>query len=120
MTTRRSHRRRGASFETDVTEYLRDLGLTAERLHLAGRLDEGDVSVASKYGFEVLECKAPGVDGKINLTGWVREAHLEAGHYAAARRLDPLTVNGLVVIKARSKPIREAFVVTTLESYFGS
>jgi hypothetical protein len=111
MTTQRSHKRRGRSFESDVTRTLRDAGYRAERVPLAGRNDEGDVVVEFPHDWELVECKAPGRDGKIDLAGWMREAETEAKNWALARGIRPESVTPFVVIKARGKPISDAYVV---------
>lgn len=104
-------KRRGARFELDALDWLREHGYSAERLRLAGRMDEGDLVVAGDVP-TVLECKAPGRDGRLNLTDWMRQAEVEASHYAAARRLT--VVRPLLVVKAPSKPISQAFAIQRL------
>lgn len=114
MTTPQSHKRRGKSFETDLVKWLRERGYKAERLALAGSKDEGDVVVINDDFFVVLEAKAPGQDGKTNLSGWIKEAEVEASNYAKARGIPAEKVHYLVVIKARGKGIEDAYVVSKL------
>ena len=114
MTTRSSHKKRGRSFEADLTRLLRDAGYNAERVPLAGKNDEGDVVVAFPHDWELIECKAPGKDGAIDLSGWLREADTEAKNWALARGIRPEAVTPFLVIKARGKPITEAYVVQRL------
>ena len=87
MTTRKSHKARGATFETDVRDWFRTNGYDAERLARTGAKDEGDIAIRSDFlGYVgVIEAKAPGQSGRIDLPGWTREAQLEATHYAEAR-----------------------------------
>jgi hypothetical protein len=62
----------------------------AERLARAGSRDEGDVVVKTDFlgSIGILECKAPGAGNAINLSGWTKEAQIEATHYAEARGID--------------------------------
>jgi len=112
VTTNKSHKARGANFESDTRDYARKAGYESEGLRKAGAKDEGDVVIRGLLGFEhvVVECKAPGQDGKIDLPGWLREARLERGHYADARSLSKTSV-GVVLIKARGKSIEDAYLV---------
>jgi hypothetical protein len=115
MVTRASHKARGATFETDTKDLFRSKGYESERLARTGAKDEGDVIVRRWLGREhvVVECKAPGKDGSINLSGWLREASVERGHYADARDLHSDTL-GVVLIKARGKAIEDAYLVIRL------
>ena len=115
MTTRASHKARGAKFETDTKDIFRGAGYEAERLARTGAKDEGDVIVRKWLGFEhvVVECKAPGRDGSIDLSGWLREASVERGHYADARDIRE-GVLGVALIKARGKGIEDSYVVIRL------
>ena len=115
MTTRQSHKRRGKKFETDLVAWLRSRGYDAERLALAGSLDEGDVVVRHGSGagalYDVIECKSPGAGNAIDLSGWLKEAETEALNFAKARGLNPDQVNPVVAIKARGKSIADAYFV---------
>jgi Holliday junction resolvase len=122
MTTRKSHKARGAGYETDITKYFRDRGYDAERLARRGSKDEGDVVVRADFlgaNIGILECKAPGASGKITLSGWTAEAQVEADHYAEARNLDRNAVIPAVVIKARGKSIADSYLVLRLGDVFG-
>jgi hypothetical protein len=112
MATRKSHKARGATFETDSKDMFRSHAYNAERLARTGAKDEGDLVVKDWLGFKhvVVECKAPGLDGSIDLPGWLREASVERGHYADARNLSDGTL-GVVLIKARGKGIEDAYLV---------
>lgn len=119
MTTRQSHKRRGKSFETDLMKWFRDKGYEADRLALAGSLDEGDVIVKFSNGSAlVIEAKAPARDGKINLSGWLKEAETEVSNYAKARDMDISLLKYVVVIKATGKSLDEAYVVSKLKDNF--
>jgi hypothetical protein len=121
MTTRKAHKQRGATYETDIREYFRRLRYDAERLARTGAKDEGDVVVRSDFlgSIGVLECKAPGASGRIDLSGWTKEAQLEAKHYAEARGLSEDSILPAVVIKARGKAIADSYLVFRLGDIFG-
>ena len=121
MTTRKSHKARGATFETDTKDYFRTLGYDAERLARTGAKDEGDVVVRADFlgaSIGIIECKAPGAGNAIDLSGWTKEAQVEAGNYARARGLSPESILPAVVIKARGKAIADAYLVFRLGDLF--
>ena len=121
MTTRKSHKARGANFETDLRDYFRRIGLDSERLARTGARDEGDVVV--RQGFlghiGIIEAKAPGQSGRIDLSGWTKEAQTEAEHYSQARGLDRNAVLAAVLIKARGRSIEDSYLVLRLGDVFG-
>jgi hypothetical protein len=122
MTTRKSHKARGAGYETDITKYFRDHGYDAERLSRRGSKDEGDVVVRSDFinaSIGILECKAPGAGNAIDLSGWTKEAQTEARNYSEARALEQELVIAAVVIKARGKSIADSYLVLRLGDVFG-
>jgi hypothetical protein len=121
MTTRKSHKARGATFETDIRNWFRGFGYDAERLARTGKRDEGDVAVRSDFlgSVGVIEAKAPGASGRIDLSGWTKEAQLEATHYAEARGLDRESILPAVIIKARGKSIADSYLVLRLGDVFG-
>jgi hypothetical protein len=121
MTTRKSHKARGATYETDIKDWFRANGYDAERLARTGAKDEGDVVVRSDFlgSIGVIEAKAPGAGNSIDLSGWTREAQLEATHYAEARNLKREEVLAAVLIKARGKSISDSYLVLRLGDVFG-
>ena len=120
MTTRKSHKARGATFETDLRDYFRRIGLDSERLARAGARDEGDVVVRSGFlgHIGILEAKAPGQSGRIDLSGWTKEAQIEATHYSEARGIKRTSVLPAVIIKARGKKIADSYLVLRLGDVF--
>ena len=122
MTTRKSHKARGATFETDTKDFFRALGFDAERLARTGAKDEGDVVVRADFlgaSIGIIECKAPGAGNAINLSGWAKEAQTEAGHYAEARGIDRESILAAVLIKARGRSIEDSYLVLRLGDVFG-
>jgi len=121
MTTRKSHKARGATFESDIRDWFRANGYDAERLARTGARDEGDVVVRSDFlgSIGVIECKAPGAGNAIDLSGWTKEAQLESKHYADARGIEHSQVLPVVLIKARGKSIADSYLVLRLGDVFG-
>jgi hypothetical protein len=121
MTTRKSHKARGANFETQLRDYFRGNNYDAERLARAGKLDEGDIVVRKDFlgSIGIIEAKAPGANGRINLSGWIRESQIESANYAKARDIDPQAILPAVVIKARGKSIADSYLVFRLGDLFG-
>ena len=121
MTTRKSHKARGATYESDSKDWFRANGYDCERLARTGAKDEGDIVVRSDFlgSIGVIECKAPGAGNKIDLSGWTKEAQVEAKHYAEARGLALDSVLPAVLIKARGKSIADSYLVLRLGDVFG-
>jgi Holliday junction resolvase len=108
--------RKGALFETSVMKWLRERGVSAERLTKAGSKDEGDIVcvVANKtYIFELKNRKA------ITLPAFWDEAITEARNYASARGLKQ-TPPAYVIIKRRNAGIEKSWVVQDLEQWLGT
>ena len=121
MTTRKSHTRRGSTYESESRDWFRANGYDCERLARTGAKDEGDLVVRSDFlgSIGVIECKAPGAGNKVDLSGWTKEAQLEAKHYAEARGLALDSVLPAVLIKARGKSIADSNLVLRLGDVFG-
>ena len=121
MTTLKSHKRRGASFEIDLRDYFRRNGYDSERLARRGSKDEGDIVVRQDFlgKIGIIEAKAPGKSGRIDLPGWTREAQTEAGNYSEARNIERDKILSAVVIKARGKSIEDSYLVLRLDDVFG-
>ncbi len=103
---------RGSAFERGVREYLRDQGLRVDHLRLSGTDDQGDLYV--HQGDAVLELKAT---KRLNLSGFLKEAQLEAENYAKAQRRGGDVPASFAVVKAMGKGIGKAYVVTDLDSW---
>ena len=113
MSQQKSNKRRGANFEIELVDWLMTQGLNAQRLPRAGRNDVGDAFVPGVNGSYVIEAKAPRRDGRIDLSGWLREAQIEAENYREQKKLTT-TPTPLVIIKASNKGIGDAYVVQRL------
>jgi len=101
------NKRKGASAELEVVDFLRKRGHDTERLRLAGALDEGDV--VTKIGGLPFVIEVKNV-GKLNLSGWVKEAAIERDHYIQARGIPD--AHFLVVHKRRGFSSPEHWYVT--------
>ena len=113
VTQQASNKRRGAAFEIELADWLMTQGLNAQRLPRAGRNDIGDVFLPAVNDIYVIEAKAPRRDGKIDLSGWLREADVEAENYKKAKKL-AVAPAPLVIITASNKGIEDACVVQRL------
>ncbi len=95
---------------------LRGEGFDVEKLRDTGARDEGDHVVRMDDGTRiVIEAKA----GKMHPLGFVREAAVEARHYAEHRSMDVASVKGIAVVKAPGQNWKDAYVLTTVRAYFG-
>jgi Holliday junction resolvase len=112
-TQQASNKRRGAAWEIDLADGLTIHGLNAQRLPRAGRNDIGDVFLSTPNDSYVIEAKAPRRDGKIDLSGWLREADIEAENYRKSKGL-AVAPTPLVIIKASNKGVMESYVVQRL------
>ncbi len=108
-----ANKRRGASWEIDLADWLVDDGLNAQRLPRAGRNDIGDVVIHGVNGLYIVEAKAPRRDGRIDLSGWMKEAFVESNNYKVAKKLASAPTP-LVIIKAPNKGVGDAYVVQRL------
>lgn len=113
VTQQASNKRRGAAWEIDLADWFVEKGYEAQRLPRAGRNDIGDVFLKMANDCYVIEAKAPRRDGKIDLSGWLREADVEAENYRKAKNM-ALAPTPLVIIKASNKGVEEAYVVQRL------
>lgn len=111
----RSSKRKGAQWESDLTKVLREHGLEAERLHLSGKEDEGDLVIRDRWGEVIAEAKN---EAKIDLARYVKEAFEEADNYVQHRGLDRQEVTAVAIVKARGKGVLDGYVVTTVREYF--
>lgn len=103
---------KGALFARKVVEFFRAQGLESDKIPLAGALDESDVVVrigGLPFVFEVKDV------AKVDLSGWCREAAIEAVNYATRRKIK--TPHFGVIHKKRGAPIAEAYVTLPFYEY---
>jgi hypothetical protein len=112
-TQQQANKRRGAAWEIDLADGFIEAGYEAQRLPRAGRNDIGDVYLPANNDGYVIEAKAPRRDGRIDLSGWLREAYVEAENYRKSKKL-ATAPTPVVIIKASNKGIEDAYVVQRL------
>jgi len=106
-------RRKGSLFETGILKWLRSKGVSAERLRLAGKDDEGDVVAIVAGQPYVFELKAT---VKMDLPQFWREACVEAANYAKARGLDTVPP-AYVIVKRRMAGLEQSWVIQDLDQW---
>lgn len=106
-------RRKGSLFETGILKWLRSKGVTAERLRLAGKDDEGDIVAIVAGQPYVFELKAT---VKMDLPQFWREACVEAANYAKARNLD-VAPPAYVIVKRRMAGLDQSWVIQDLNQW---
>ena len=110
-------RRKGTEFETALVKHIRDrFGLRAERLRQSGAADQGDIAVDDVGLVYLIEAKA---EKRITLSAYVTESETERGNYCRARSIPESGVMPLAVVKRPGKGIGQAYVVITLDEFFG-
>jgi len=105
--------RKGAKFETDVMKWLRDKGVSAERLTKAGAKDEGDLVCVIAGETFILELKNRAT---LALPEFWREAEVEALNYAKARGKGEVPLH-YVIVKRRNSGIENAWVIQDLKQW---
>ena len=113
----KANKRKGAGFEIDIVQFLRDKFLHTERLTKTGRDDEGDAVVRVRDLAVILECKN---EKAINLSGYMAEATTEARNWEAKRIHEPMpaaVVIGAAVVKRRNQPIHKSYVVMEADDF---
>jgi hypothetical protein len=113
----KANKRKGAGFEIDVVQFLRDRHLHAERLTKTGREDEGDAVVRVHGLAVVMEAKN---EKSIDLSGYMREATLEARQWEARRIHEPQPADlviGTAVIKRRNHSVSKSYVVMEADDF---
>lgn len=109
MTVNRTATRAGKRYESQLLSFFREQGFTADRLHLAGNLDEGDLQVRHPNGrLLVVEAKR---EKGFRPADWRRQAALERDNYAKARGLDPADVDYIVSAACRNHGVGDSYVI---------
>ncbi|MFE3578114.1 hypothetical protein [Streptomyces vinaceus] len=114
----RRNKRRGATWETELRDELRQAGFDIERLRLTGKDDEGDHVIRRREpirhrSFLVIEAK----NAKFEPGVFIKEALRERDAFARHRGLDPADVDVIVIVRRRGASWRDAYVLTTLAEY---
>jgi len=106
-------KRKGSTFETGILKWLRSKGVSAERLRLAGKDDEGDIVAFVAGKPYVFELKAT---AKMDLPQFWREATTEAANYAKARGITPVPP-AYVIVKRRMAGLDQSWVIQDLNQW---
>lgn len=111
-----ANKRKGADFEVALEEGFLAEGFDAIRLRLNGVNDQGDLVVREDNGVHlVIEAKS----GEFKPGTFIGEAERERVNYATKRGLPLSKVDSIVIAKRRGHSWRKAYVLTTVEDYFG-
>ncbi|MFJ9158668.1 hypothetical protein ACIRPS_17915 [Streptomyces griseoviridis] len=114
-TRNRRNKRRGADWEAEIRDRLREAGVDIERLRLVGKDDEGDHVVRWDGGrYLVIEAK----NATFEPGTFIKEALRERDNFARHRDLSPKDVDVIVIVRRRGASWRQAYVLTTVEEYF--
>lgn len=106
-----ANRAKGKRWEHDLLAYLREAGLDAEALRLAGTKDQGDIVVRLDRNMRVIvEAKNSAMQPSV----YVGEAQIEAGNYASARGFDRDSVLPVAVVKRRQAHTSRAYCLIEL------
>ena len=102
-------KQKGSLFEVQVLNHLTDNGLMAFRNPPSGSKDKGDITVFTRFGKVVIECKN---HRRMELAEWLEEAETEKGNADA--------VFGFVAHKRRGfgdAKIGGTYVAMTLDDW---
>ena len=127
---------KGAEFETDLVDYLRErfpaFAPDIRRSRLSGRNDQGDIHaklplpVRKIHGgtrnHQIAQTRYVIIEAKhvkdFELAEFIKEVTVEVENWTrAVKPADPAT--GIVVIKRRNRSIGQSYVVQTLDSFLG-
>ena len=113
----RANKRKGAQWQTDIRNVLRDGKYDVEILELSGKEDEGDLVVRMGDGqYIIIEAKN---EQRIDISGYLNEAATEADNFAKHRpAVDREKVQPIAVVKARGKSVMDAYVIVRMRDFF--
>lgn len=108
------NKRKGAEWELSLLDYFRNKHLTAERMRLTGKHDEGDLMVYID-GQTVLIVEAKN-EQSFKPGTWIAEANTESINWAAARNAT-VDVIPVVIAKRRQHSTAKAYVIMELGTF---
>jgi Holliday junction resolvase len=114
----KANRAKGARWQSDLRNGLRNQGFDVERLALSGKEDEGDHVIRGALrpvDFIVIEAKA----AVMNPSEFVRQAVLEADHFTKHRGIERERALGIAVVKRERMHWSDAYVLTSLGELLG-
>jgi hypothetical protein len=103
----------GGLWETTLEKYLLENQIQATRLVRRGAKDEGDLLVWKNDTPFIVEAKAV---KRIDLASFIEQAEVEAGNYSARTGVP---VEPIAIIKRRNHRAGKAYVVSTVDRFFG-
>lgn len=108
------NRSAGKRWEAEVRDGGRQAyGLDIERTRDTGTNDEGDLVIREGGHYFVIEAK----NAKLEPTGFLAEAEVEAKNYAKRRGLPSEIVHPAVFVKRRQKGLKDGLVLLTVNEY---
>ena len=113
----RAAKRKGAQFEVDLEQFLREKFLHATRLVRRGKDDEGDILIRVHDLAVILEAKN---EKAIDLAGYMKEATDEALRWEAKHVHEPMPADlvlGVAAVKRRMQPISKSYIVMEAEDF---
>ena len=130
-----NNKRYGFNAEAELLQYLRDHNCRAERLHLVGTEDEGDLFVTFSgvangdewYQDTIIQLKtyatrtAKGAERPLShakVKGWWKDLDQQREHYRAHRGLEEPPA-GILVVKPRGASWDDAMVIQRLSGWAG-
>jgi hypothetical protein len=109
-----ANKAKGSRFETDVENYLNEIGVKSRRLARAGAKDIGDVAINLNGEFDVVIEAKNVKDIAAKMADYLRQADTEANNYEGKYNTPAV---GVVVTKTRQKSIGDARVTLTLDNF---
>ncbi len=106
-----ANKAKGSKWESDIENYLNDVGIKARRLPRAGAKDIGDVAITLNSD-KVIVVEAKNV-ASVTLKEFLRQAEVEADNYEAKYKNICYPV---VMVKARQQSVGEGRVIMTLDT----
>ena len=103
---------KGTKWETDIENYINEMGFIGRRLPRAGTKDLGDVALIITSDLSIV-IEAKNV-GKPNMAEFLRQAGVEAGNFECKYGGE---AHGVVVTKTRGKGVADGRVTMTLEGF---
>jgi hypothetical protein len=125
-----NNKRYGFNAEAELLQYFRDRNWRAERLHLVGTEDEGDLVI---WAFDwldhpmIVQLKtyatrtAKGAERPLShakVKGWWKDLDQQCEHYRAHRGLEE-TPSGILVVKPRGASWDDAMIIQRLSGWAG-
>jgi len=106
-----ANKAKGSKWESDIENYLNDVGIKARRLPRAGAKDIGDVAITLNSD-KVIVVEAKNV-ASVTLKEFLRQAEVEADNYESKYKNVCYPV---VMVKARQQGVGEGRVIMTLDT----